>query len=437
MPGTFTIEAPATADFDLADWLRWQESLNPKMVDLGLDRPARVAARMGLKALPMPVVTVAGTNGKGSCIAYLKSILESAGRQVAAYTSPYLHRYNESLSIRGHEVADDTLVAAFREVEQARGDVALTFFEFRTLAALHIIRGSRVSVALLEVGLGGRLDAVNLMDADVAVVSSVDLDHMDWLGPDREHIGREKAGIFRPGRPAVCGDSSPPDSLLDHARSLGVDLHILDRDYAWQHRDAGWSWQGPGSAYENLPAPAMTGAFQHNNAATAVMALQLLQPASGIAATAVGEGVANAWLPGRQQMIAGEVECLVDVAHNPQAARALAATLRERPAAGRTHAVFAMLADKDPMSVAAALDGLVDEWHTATLPGPRGQNAEGLARGLRRQFPGQTVRVHGDIAEAWRAALSGARRGDRVVAFGSFLTAREALSVVNDVRARK
>ena len=427
MPGASTIEAPATADRDLADWLRWQESLNPKLVDLGLDRCARVAARMGLQALPMPVVTVAGTNGKGSCIAYLTSILESAGHQVAAYTSPFLRRYNESLRIRGREVADDALVAAFRKVEQARGDIALTFFEFRTLAALDIIRRSESSVALLEVGLGGRLDAVNLIDADVAVVSSVDLDHMEWLGPDREHIGREKAGIFRPGRPVVCGDPSPPDSLVEYARSLGAGLHTLGRDYTWQYGDTGWSWRGPGMVYENLPEPGMVGEFQHDNAATAVMALQFLQPALSIPGTAVGEGIANAWLPGRQQIISGAIECLVDVAHNAEAARALAATLRARPAARRTHAVFAVLADKDPTAVAAALDGLVDEWHTATLPGPRGQKGEDLARGLRRQFPGQPVSVHGEIGEAWRVALSRARPGDRVLAFGSFLTAREAL----------
>jgi dihydrofolate synthase/folylpolyglutamate synthase len=427
VPGASTIEAPATADRDLADWLRWQESLNPKLVDLGLDRCARVAARMGLQALPMPVVTVAGTNGKGSCIAYLTSILESAGHQVAAYTSPFLRRYNESLRIRGREVADDTLVAAFRKVEQARGDIALTFFEFRTLAALDIIRRSESSVALLEVGLGGRLDAVNLIDADVAVVSSVDLDHMEWLGPDREHIGREKAGIFRPGRPVVCGDPSPPDSLVEYACSLGAGLHTLGRDYTWQYGDTGWSWRGPGMVYENLPAPGMLGEFQHGNAATAVMALQFLQPALSIPGTAVGEGIANAWLPGRQQIISGAIECLVDVAHNAEAARALAATLRARPAARRTHAVFAVLADKDPTAVAAALDGLVDEWYTATLPGPRGQKGEDLARGLRRQFPGQPVSVHGDIGEAWRVALSRARPGDRVLAFGSFLTAREAL----------
>ncbi len=429
MPDTSILESPATADFCLADWLRWQEGLNPRLVDLGLDRCARVAQRMGLATLPMPVVTVAGTNGKGSCIAYLAGILESAGHPVAAYTSPFLQRYNESLRLCGREVEDGELIAAFEIVEQARDGVALTFFEFRTLAVLDIIRRSQASVALLEVGLGGRLDAVNLMDADVAVVTSVDLDHMDWLGPDRESIGREKAGIFRPDRPAVCGDPSPPASLLEHARTLGTDLHTLGCEFSWHHDGPGWSWQGPGVGYRDLPAPRMGGAFQRTNAAAALMALQLIEPPLTIHEAAVRRGIANAWLPARQQILAGAVERVIDVAHNPQAARALAATLSTRPPARRTHAVFAMLADKDPIAVAGALDGLVDAWYTATLPGPRGQKGERLAHGLRRQFPDHPVSVHADVAAAWRAAMSAARSGDRVVAFGSFLTAREVLSI--------
>ncbi len=429
MPDTSILESPATADFCLADWLRWPEGLNPRLVDLGLDRCARVAARMGLASLPMPVVTVAGTNGKGSCIAYLASILESGGHSVAAYTSPFLRRYNESLRLGGCEVEDGELIAAFKNVEQARDGVALTFFEFRTLAVLDIIRRSQASVALLEVGLGGRLDAVNLMDADVAVVTSVDLDHTDWLGPDRESIGGEKAGIFRQGRPAVCGDAAPPASLVEHARTLGADLYIAEREFSWHRDGCGWSWQGPGACHRRLPAPGMDGACQHGNAAAALMALQLLAPSLTVDGAARREGIADAWLPGRQQILSGPVERLIDVAHNGEAARALAATLVARPPARRTHAVFAMLADKDPLAVAGALDGLVDEWHTATLPGPRGQTGERLADGLRQQFPGHPVTVHGDVAEAWRVAMSGARSGDRVVAFGSFLTARDVLSV--------
>jgi dihydrofolate synthase/folylpolyglutamate synthase len=429
VPGTSIIESPASAEFRLDDWLRWQESLNPKLVDLGLDRCATVAARMQLDALPMPVVTVAGTNGKGSCVAYLASILESAGHPVAAYTSPFLARYNESLRLCGREVEDGELIGAFENVERAREGVALTFFEFRTLAAMDIIRRSPASVALLEVGLGGRLDAVNLLDANVAVVTSVDLDHMDWLGPDRESIGREKAGIFRPRRPAVCGDASPPASLVEQARKLDAPLYTAGHQYEWHQEGSHWSWQGPGAAYERLPRPAMEGAFQQGNAAAALMALQLLGPRFAMHAACVRDGIANAWLPGRQQVFPGAIERLVDVAHNAEAARALAATLRARPAARRTHAVFAVLADKDPVAVAGALHGLVDEWHTATLPGPRGQTGECLARSLRGQYPGQPVTVHDDIAGAWRAALSAARSGDRVIAFGSFLTAREVLSV--------
>ena len=429
MPATSTIDAHATTDFRLDDWLRWQEGLNPRSVDLGLDRVRRVAARMGLDALPMPLVTVAGTNGKGSCVAYLTSILESAGYPVAAYTSPHLRHYNESLRLCGREVSDAELVAAFENVEAARDGVALTFFEFRTLAVMDIIRRSPVAVAVLEVGLGGRLDAVNLLDADVAVVMTVDLDHTDWLGPDRESIGREKAGIFRPGRPAVCADPSPPTSLVEHARALGIALHAYGSEFRVEYDPSGWSWHGPGKRHGTLPAPRMSGAFQYANAAAALMALQLLEPRLTVTDAALREGIANAWLPGRQQIFSGSVERMVDVAHNAEAARALATSLASRPAARRTHAVFAMLSDKDPDAVAGAVGGLVDAWYTASLPGPRGGEGEWLAKGLRRQFPTRPVSVHGDVAAAWQAALDAAQSGDRIIAFGSFLTARDVLSL--------
>jgi len=429
MLGTSTIAAPASTGSSLDDWLRWQESLNPKSVDLGLERPRAVAARMGLECLPVPVVTVAGTNGKGSCVAYLASCLEQAGHPVAAYTSPFLQRYNESLRICGREVTDGELIAAFENVERARDRVPLTFFEFRTLAALDIIRRSAARLALLEVGLGGRLDAVNLVDADVAVVTSVDLDHTDWLGPDRESIGREKAGIFRAHRPAVCADPSPPASLLAHARSLAVELHTIGHDFSWHAEAAGWTFRSSGAAFYELPPPAMDSEVQRRNAAAALMALQLLGPRFAVDEHQARAGIAKAWLPCRQQIFAGSVERIIDVAHNPEAARALAATLRTRAAARRTRAVFAVLADKDAAGVAGALEGLVDEWHTATLPGPRARSGESLGDDLRRRFPGQPVSVHADIAAAWGAAVGAAQAGDRVLAFGSFLTAREAMSV--------
>jgi dihydrofolate synthase/folylpolyglutamate synthase len=425
------VDSHATADFGLDDWLRWQESLNPRLVDLGLDRAARVAGRMGLEALPMPVVTVAGTNGKGSCVAYLAGILESAGHAVAAYTSPCLGRYNESLLLGGREVSDDELIAGFENVERARRGAALTFFEYRTLAALDIIRRSPVSVALLEVGLGGRLDAVNLMDADVAVVTSVDLDHTDWLGADRESIGREKAGIFRPDRPAVCGDASPPASLVSHARALGAALHTLGSEFSVVRDANGWSWHGPGRRLRDLPEPGMSGDVQHTNAAVALMALQLLEPQLTAGETAVREGIANAWLPGRQQIFSGAVERVVDVAHNAEAARALARTLAGRPPARCTHAVLAMLSDKDPAAVAGAVGDTVDAWYTASLPGPRGEDGERIAASLHEQFPAHPVSVHADVVAAWKAALDAARSGDRVIAVGSFLTAGQVLDIEN------
>jgi dihydrofolate synthase/folylpolyglutamate synthase len=426
---TAVIEAPVVDNPCLDDWLRRQESLNPRLMDLGLDRCAAVAGPMGLSELPMPVATVAGTNGKGSCVAYLTGILESAGYAVAAYTSPYLLRYNESLRIRGREVGDDVLVAAFERVEGCRGDVPLTFFEFRTLAALDIISRSRVDVAVLEIGLGGRLDAVNIVDADVAVVTSIDLDHMDWLGPDRDSIGREKAGIFRPGRPAVCGDGDPPGSLVDHGAALGVELKRIGVDYTRCGVGGGWSWRGDGVEYANLPWPGMGGEFQLDNAATAIMAARMLGPAFDIGEAAVRDGSAGAWLPARQQIFPGPVERIVDVAHNAQAAGALAGALAARPRTGRTHGVLAMLADKDVSAVAGALAGQVDAWHTATLPGPRGGDGEDVARALNGLFPGQPVTAHPDVVTAWRSALAGASDGDRIVGFGSFLTAREILVI--------
>lgn len=423
------IEARPTAGFGLEDWLRWQETLNPRLIDLGLDRLRPVAAEMGLSALPVPVVTVAGTNGKGSCIAYLAEILERAGHPVAAYTSPMLRRYNETLRIAGGEVSDDALIAAFERVERARNGVALTCFEYRTLAALDIIRRAPVSVALLEVGLGGRLDAVNLVDADVAVVTSVDLDHTDWLGPDRESIGREKAGIFRAGRIAVCGDASPPRSLVAHARALGTSLSILGTQFTLSGDGDGWRWRGPAAEYRRLPQPGMQGDVQRVNAAVALMALQALAPRLEVDEHAIRAGVAGARLAGRQQIFPGTVERIVDVAHNAEAARALARTLAARPPVGRTLAVFALLSDKDARSVAAALGAIVDEWHTADLPGVRGRSGEQLAATLRECLPERAVCAHLDVAAAWRAARARARDGDRVVAFGSFVTAREVLAL--------
>jgi dihydrofolate synthase/folylpolyglutamate synthase len=394
---TAIIESLAVDNPSLDDWLRWQESLNPRLMDLGLDRCVRVAASMGLDALPMPVVTVAGTNGKGSCVAYLTGILEGAGHAVAAYTSPYLHRYNESLRIDGREARDHELIAAFENVERCRGDVPLTFFEFRTLAALDIISRAGADVAVLEVGLGGRLDAVNIIDADVAVVTSIDLDHMDWLGSDRESIGREKAGIFRSRRPAVCGDGAPPESLVVHAAKLGADLRRVGEDYSWRRR----------RGHHGSRAAGPRNRRRRSGGARGNRRRPVARPPAGVS------GRGGARRRRRPQWGSG-----AGSGRHPGGTPG-----------GGTHGVIAMLADKDVSAVAGALAGQVDTWYTAPLPGPRGGTGEGVARALQRRFPGDPVTVHKDVATAWRSALSAAADGDRVVAFGSFLTAREILRI--------
>lgn len=411
----------------LEEWLRWQETLHPRSVDLGLARCVRVAARMGLERPPFAVLTVAGTNGKGSCAAMLDAMLRAAGYRTGLYTTPHLRRYNERIRLDGLEASDAGIVGAFERIEGARGDVSLTYFEFGTLAALDLFARARVDAAVLEVGLGGRLDAVNVVDADVAVVTTVDLDHMEWLGPDRETVGREKAGIFRAGRPAVYGDVDPPQSLERRARVLGARLQRLEREYRFEAGHAEWRWQGPEASLEGLPPPALSGAHQLRNAAAAIAALRSLGERLTVSEQAVRRGLAAAALPARFQVFAGEVERVVDVAHNPQAARSLAQTLSARVCRGRTLAVLAMLADKDAPGVVESMAAVVHAWYVGGLAPPRGASGEALAARIRGRTGEAPVRVFEDVPRAYAAALEAARPGDRVVAFGSFCTAAEAL----------
>ncbi len=411
---------------DLAAWLAWQETLHPNPIDLGLERVAAVWARLHPGPLPFAVVTVGGTNGKGSTVAYLEAILCAAGCRVGAYTSPHLLRYNERVRIDGVEAGDAALCAAFERIDAARSDTSLTYFEFGTLAALELFARAPVEVALLEVGLGGRLDAVNVVDPDVAVVTTIDLDHTAWLGEDREAIGREKAGIFRPGRPALYSDRNPPQSLLAAARACGARLLRVGRDYELRAAADGWEFRGPGGSIDGLPRPALAGGFQLDNAATALAALQLLAPRITVTAEACRAGLATARLAGRFQHLPGPVERILDVAHNPQAARALAANLAAEPCTGRTYAVFGMLADKDVEAVAGALRGVVDGWYLAGLEVPRGLSAAVLeARLAPLELPLRASLP--SVAAAWRAALQAARPGDRVLACGSFFTVAEVM----------
>jgi dihydrofolate synthase/folylpolyglutamate synthase len=412
----------------LAEWLAWQETLHPSEIELGLERVSRVLAAMGLAAPAFSVITVAGTNGKGSTVAMLEAIPHAAGYRVGSYTSPHLLHYNERIRIGGDTVSDAELCDAFARVDAARGETSLTYFEFGTLAALDILQRRGVEIAVLEVGLGGRLDAVNVLDPDVAVITPVDVDHVQWLGADREAIGREKAGILRPGRPLVCTDPAPPRSIAAEAERLGATYYQLGRDFSFEVTDGQWAWQGGGRRRAALPPPALRGDYQLANAAGALMVLELLRERFPVDQGAVRSGLASVQLPGRFQVLPGLPLQILDVAHNPHGARALAHNLRQQPCAGRTLAVLAMLADKDIPAVVKAMAGVVDAWYLAALEVPRAASLQHLQEALQQALPTAVFQTCPGVAAARRRALSEAASEDRIVIFGSFYTVAAALA---------
>ncbi|RFF45934.1 bifunctional tetrahydrofolate synthase/dihydrofolate synthase [Xanthomonas campestris] len=413
----------------LSDWLAYIEQQHPSAIAMGLERVREVAARLQIAAPATHVIVVGGTNGKGSTVAFIEAIGRAAGWKVGTYTSPHLLRYNERVRIDGVEASDAQLVAAFVAVEAARGDTALTYFEFGTLAALWLLQQSALELAVLEIGLGGRLDAVNIIDADVAVITTVDIDHTDWLGEDREAIGAEKAGIIRGWKPVVLGEIDPPSSVLRRAYQLGANAIRAGSDYFHEPIDAQhWRWRDVAQTLE-LPMPALQAPVQLANAAAAIAALQAL-PVE-VPATAWAQGVADAQLPGRLQRVARDgVELMLDVGHNPQAARALAQALGTATPAGTTVALYAALADKDVRGVVEALTGCVDQWALAGLEGARGQSAEALRARLQGTAAAQAA-CHGDVAGALHAVLAEAQPGDRVLVFGSFHTVADALQALH------
>ncbi len=410
----------------LEAWLARLEQLHPNTIELGLERVRRVWDAFGLEPA-FPLIMVGGTNGKGSTSAYLEAILLAEGYKTGLYTSPHLLRYNERVRIGGRETTDTGLVRAFERVDAARGDTSLTYFEFGTLGAMLQFIDAGVDVAILEVGLGGRLDAVNVFDADAAIVTSIDLDHMDYLGDTREEIGFEKAGIYRAGCPAICNDPDPPVSLLEHARQIGTDLRRINRDFSALSAKGQWTYQGTVMKRPALPLPAMVGTFQLRNATGALAILEALHGRLPVSETAIRKGLLTAHMPGRFQRIAEAPEVILDVAHNPEAARALAATLHAQPVSGRTIAVVGMLADKDADSVGAALSGEIDEWWVCTPATPRALDAAELAAILRPHAGSSPVRVEPDVALALAKARSDADEGDRILVFGSFYTVAAAL----------
>lgn len=410
--------APA-ADWGVARWLAYQEALHPAEMELGLDRVRAVAGALGLGAPAPLTVTVAGTNGKGSCVALLTDLLARTGRRVGSYTSPHLLRYNERICVHGSPVDDATLCAAFSAVEAARGTVGLTYFEFGTLAALWTLERARLDAAVLEVGLGGRLDAVNIVDADAALISSIDLDHQAWLGFTRDSIGAEKAGIFRARRPAVSADPATPGSIPASAAELGARYREAGRDFTIREADDGsWSWTMGRHELAGLPRPA-GGRVQLRNAAGCLAVLAELGVLRALSPAQVADGLRHARAPGRLQRVGTSPEQLVDVSHNPAAGRALAEHLAGRPGS-RVHAVVGMLADKDHEGYLAELAELVSWWYPATTGGARGYSAKALGAHL----PAKRIAgLFDDPASAWRAALEKAAPRDRVVACGSFVTA--------------
>lgn len=418
----------------LPEWLAHAERLHPVTIDMGLERVQRVAQRMGL-ALTCPVITVAGTNGKGSTCAMLEAVYTQSGYRTGVYTSPHLVHFEERCRIAGEPVATDELLPAFAEVEEARkgqgGDeeISLSYFEFTTLAILRTLSRAGLDVAILEVGLGGRLDAVNIIDADCAVITCIALDHMALLGNDREAIGFEKAGIMRTGRPVVVSDPVPPQSVLDRALEIGADLWRIGKDFHFAGDQQQWGWamhpSHGGRRYAGLAYPALRGANQLVNASGVLGAVEALRPKLPVTAQAVRNGLALVELPGRFQIVPGTPTLVLDVAHNPHSVAALTENLDAMGFYPTTHAVFGAMADKDLGAMVERIAPLIDRWHLTDLPLPRASTAVALADTLKAHpatAKGTVAGCHASPMEALQAAVSQADPADRIVVFGSFFT---------------
>ena len=419
------MQTPAT----LAEWLEYIERIHPKSIELGLDRVLEVKHRLALE-FATTVVTVAGTNGKGSTCAMLEAILLAAGYRVGLYTSPHLLRYNERVRVNGRPADDEWLCTAFARVEAAREGVPLTYFEFGTLAAWIIFAGAPLDALILEVGMGGRLDAVNALDADCAVVTSVAIDHTDYLGDTREKIGLEKAGILRAGRPAIVADPDPPASVIGYAGAIGADLHCLGRDFGYVREEGKWIFWGRRGRREGLAHPALRGAHQLLNASACLAVLDALGERLPVAMNDVRKGLASVKWPGRFEVLPGRPAVVLDVAHNPEAAAVLAQNLADMGSYPATHAVFGMLRDKDIAGACAALQGRVSAWYAATLAGARGAEAATLAKAIRATDAGAEVELFDSPRSAFEAACKRAGGNDRILVFGSFYTVAEVMAVL-------
>jgi len=414
----------------LDDWLAWQSSLHPKEIELGLERVAEVWQRLRPEGLDSTVVTVAGTNGKGSCVAMLEAIYRQGGYRVGAYTSPHLQRYNERIRIDGISCSDERLCRAFDRVDQACQGRGLTYFEFGTLAALDIFAQESLDLVILEVGLGGRLDAVNIIDPDVALITTVDLDHSDWLGTTRQQIGLEKAGIMRAGRPVVLA-SEMPESVYRHAQQVGAKVFTAERDFRVKPDSHGFAWTGRVQRYCGLTLPGLRGTFQIHNAAAVLMVSECLSESLPLSLTSIESALQTVQLPGRMQIIPGNPRIVLDVAHNPQAVQSLRDNLEELALDGRWHAVFGILSDKDLTSILPIIAPLISSWHLVDTSGPRGQSADGLLTRMTALGITQNLFNCGNLPTALQSARQLAGTADAILVFGSFLVVGEFLDDLN------
>lgn len=405
----------------LETWLDHIKHQHRKEIDLNLGRVKSVAEKLGLLKPTYPLLMIGGTNGKGSTVAGLEAIYLAKGYRVGAFTSPYLYRFNEIVRIQGSACQDQDFIRAFSRIEEARGQVPLTQFEFNTLAALDIFQNSHLDVGILEVGLGGRLDAVNIIDADVAIVTSIAIDHAEWLGESREKIAYEKAGIFRSNKPAICGDFEPPNSLLMYAKEHNVPLFCQNKQFGFEKKASSWSWWSEKEKLENLPLSRL--ALQ--NMSSVLMAIELMQTKLPVTRAAIDAGLINVDLPGRIQVTPGAVTHIADVSHNPAAAHFLADYLKQHRISGKTHAVFSMLADKDIIATLHVMQDFIDEWYIAPLASERAASVAVLEYCFRAN---KIYKVHSypTIKEAYHAAKNATIIGDRIVIFGSFYTVAEA-----------
>ncbi|NOQ15209.1 MAG: bifunctional tetrahydrofolate synthase/dihydrofolate synthase [Methyloprofundus sp.] len=414
----------------LKGWLDWQETLHPKSIDLGLERVAQVFSHLNPQGIKPITITVAGTNGKGSSIAFLEAIYRAQGLRVGAYTSPHIINYNERIKVDGAAVSDQLICASFERIEAVRDNISLSYFEFSTLAALDIFSRANIDIQLLEVGLGGRLDAVNIVDADATIITSISIDHTAWLGETREAIAYEKAGVFRNNIAAIIGDPKPPQSLIDHANKLAAPLARIGHEFSYQKTANHWSWRNENSHFDALPEPLLKGEHQYRNASAVLAAIQTLQDKIPVSEQAIKQGLRHVNLPGRFQLIHSQPPILLDVSHNPQAAQALTEYLQAEFKQTPIHAIFTMMSDKDLSGVIKLMQPFIKHWYISPLDNPRTSKEIDVQSAFKHCGIEQVSSGFKDFISAFQAAKTGAHTDNGLVlVFGSFFLVSEYLSL--------